>query len=302
VSSDSLSRTAYILTIHKNPDQVNKFIKQIVPEGKADVFIHIDFKYYNTLSKKIVKHPNVTILKESIDVKWGDISQVDATNILLKEVIATGNEYDYVCFRSGQDLLVKNGFKNFLLNNKSKIFMNAYYVDRKEPHAAFANVSWPISSRRLYLNPFHPNRLLRRVIQVFYGLGVNLFPNRNRLPENFSIYNGSNWFCIPIKVAKYIIKFLEENEWYYKAFENSLCPDEFFYQTIIMNSEFKSDVIDNNLMYIKFGETIKGRNNPITLKMEHIDIIKDSNKFFARKFDENIDKPVIDYFTNAVKM
>lgn len=46
-------------------------------------------------------------------------------------------------------------------------------------------------------------------------------------------------------------------------------------------------MVDNNLMYIKIGESLKGRNNTITLKMEHIDIIKNSNKYFARKFDEN---------------
>ena len=296
----SNTRTAYILTIHKNPEQVNKFIKQIVLDDHADVFIHIDKKYYNNLVNKIVKHSNVIILKESIDVKWGDITQVDATNLLLKEVISTGVEYDFVCFRSGQDLLVKNGFKEFLMENKEKIFMNAYLVNRKEPHAAFANVSWPISSRKLYLNPFHPNRIFRRVIQVCYGVGLNLFPNPNNLPDSYSIYNGSNWFCIPFKVVQYINRFLEENEWYYKAFKNSLCPDEFFYQTLIMNSEFKTDVIDNNLMYIKFGDTLKTRNNPITLKMEHISTIESSNEFFARKFDEAIDNEVIEYYSKAI--
>lgn len=300
--SNSIPRTAYILTIHKNPDQVNKFIKQIVSEDHADVFIHIDKKYYKELFSKILKHHNVKILKESIDVKWGDITQVDATNLLLKEVIATENDYDFVCFRSGQDLLVKNGFKDFLLKNRKKIFMNAYYVDRKEPHAAFTNVSWPRSSRKLYINPFHPNRIFRRAIQSLYGLGLNLFPNPNQLPEEYKIYNGSNWFCIPLEVAKYVIEFLEENQWYYEAFENSLCPDEFFYQTLIMNSSYKDDVIDNNLMYIKFGETLKERNNPITLKKHHIDTIKFSNKYFARKFDENVDKLVIEYFSNEVRM
>jgi hypothetical protein len=302
VSSKLIPRTAYILTIHKNPDQVNKFIKQIVVDDNADVFIHIDKKSYDNLFFKIVKHPNVKVLKESIDVKWGDITQVDATNLLLEEVISTGVKYDFVCFRSGQDLLVKNGFKGFLMENKEKIFMNAYSVNKNEPHAAFVNVSWPISSRRLYLNPFHPIRLFRRLIQVCYGVGLNLFPNPYNLPDSYSIYNGSNWFCLPLKVAKYINRFLKENEWYYKAFENSLCPDEFFFQTLIMNSEFKTDVIDNNLMYIKFGETLKGRNNPVTLGMEHIDIIKESNKFFARKFDENTDVLVIDYYSNEVRL
>jgi hypothetical protein len=295
------SRTAYILQIHKNPNQVNKFINQIISEEHADVFIHIDKKSYE-LNNKIIKSPRVKILNESIDVKWGDITQVDATLLLMKEVIATGNMYDFVVFRSGQDMLVKNGFTEFLSKNKNKIFMNAYHVGRKEPHAAFVNVKWPKSVRRLYINPFHPYRVLRRAISSLYGMGLNIFQNRNTLPKDFSIYNGSNWFCIPFEVAKYIVKFIDENKWYYEVFKNSLVPDEFFFQTLIMNSKYKTDVVNNNLMYIKFGESLKGRNNPITLKIEHVDIIKKSNEYFARKFDEDVDKVIIEYFSNEVRL
>ncbi|WML45805.1 beta-1,6-N-acetylglucosaminyltransferase [Neobacillus sp. PS3-40] len=301
-SNSNVLRTAYILQIHKNPSQVNKFIKQIVSEEHSDIYIHIDKKSYAEMYPKIVAHPNVKILHESIDVKWGDITQVDATILLMKEVIATGKDYDFICFRSGQDLLVKNGFKDFLLHNKNKIFMNAYRVDRHEPHAAFVNVSWPKAMRSLYNNPFHPYRVLRRCIAMLYGFGWNILPNGNQLPEGFSIYNGSNWFCIPLVVARYVIRFLDENKWYYEVFKNSLVPDEFFFQTLIMNSKFKANVVNDNLMYIKFSETLKGRNNPITLKIEHIDIIRKSNEYFARKFDEDVDKAVIGYFASQVKM
>jgi hypothetical protein len=296
------SRTAYILQIHKNPNQVNQFIKQIIAENHADVFIHIDKKNYDDIKSKIIRSPRVNILKETIDVSWGDISLVDSTILLFKEVIASGVNYDFVCSRSGQDLLVKNGFTDFLAENKGKIFMNAFRVRVNEPHAAFVNVSWPRRTRKLYLNPFHPNRILRRGLALLYSFGWNILPNRNPLPIEFSIYNGSNWFCIPLEVVKYIIQFLADNKWYYEAYKNSLVPDEFFFQTLLMNSKFKTDVVNENLMYIKFAETLKGRNNPITLTLEHIDVIKRSNEYFARKFDENVDKVVIDYFANQVKM
>lgn len=295
-------RTAYILQIHKNTEQVNKFIKQIIQDGHTDVFIHIDKKNFDDLNKKIIKNPNVFILEESIDVKWGDISQIDCTTLLLKKVLSSGNEYDFVCFRSGQDMLVKNGFKDFLMNNKDKIFMTAYHVNQKEPHAAFVNVIWPSPTRGLYNNPLHPYRILRRSIMSLYGMGLKLFPNRITLPKSYSLYNGSQWFCIPYTVTKYIVDFLDQNQWYYDAFKNSLCPDEFFFQTLIMNSRYKSKVVNKNLMYIKFGESLKSRNNPVTLKMEHVEVIRKSDEYFARKFDENVDKLVIDYFSNEIRM
>jgi hypothetical protein len=295
------TRTAFILLIHKNPDQVNKFIRQIISKDQADVFVHIDKKFLD-YKTKIVQSPRVYILPESIDVKWGDITLVDATLLLLKAVVESGNHYDFVCFRSGQDMLVKNGFMDFLAENKNKIFMNAYRVKDREPHAAFVNVTWPKAARRLYINPFHPQRILRRAIACLYSMGWNVLPNKNQFPKHFSIYNGSNWFSIPIDVATYILDFLDENKWYYETFRNSLVPDEFFFQTLIMNSKYRSDVVNHNLMYIKFGETIKSRNNPITLKMEHIEIIKRSNEFFARKFDESVDKLVIDFYSEKIRM
>ncbi len=35
-------KTAFILQIHKNPGQVNKFIHQLISNDQADVYIHID--------------------------------------------------------------------------------------------------------------------------------------------------------------------------------------------------------------------------------------------------------------------
>ncbi|WP_160726046.1 beta-1,6-N-acetylglucosaminyltransferase [Bacillus sp. USDA818B3_A] len=299
--SSKIARTAYILVIHKNPEQVNKFVKQLISKEYTDVYIHIDQKNPQ-LKAKMIKSPRVKVLNKSVAVRWGDITLVDATLLLLKEVIASGISYDFICFRSGQDMLVKKGFAEFLAENKNKIFMNAYRVQKREPHAAFVSVNWPEWSRQLYITPYHPYRLMRRGIAILYSMGVNISPNKYKLPENFSIYNGSNWFCIPLEVAKYIIKFVNKNEWYYEVFRNSLVPDEFFFQTLIMNSKYKNDVVNNNLMYIKFGKTVKTRNNPITLKMDNVETIKNSNEFFARKFDESVDNQVIDYYCKKISM
>jgi len=300
---DSLSKelsTAYILQIHKNPNQVNNFIKQILSTEQSDIYVHIDKKSYHLLHDKIFKNPRVTILRECVDVVWGDISQIDATLLLLREVLSSGKKYDFVCLRSGQDLLVKNGFGEHLKNNKYKIFMSAYYIGKRDAAASFVNVKWPKFTRQLIINPYHPYRLVRRIVALLYRLGLNLIPNSNKLPENYVIYEGSQWFCLPYNVAHFIIDFLENNKWFYKVFEESLVPDQFFFQTIIMNSKYKYDVVNDNLMYIKFGDDLKSRNNPITLKIEHIDTIKTSNQYFARKFDENVDNQVIEYYSNHV--
>lgn len=293
-------RTAFILQVHKNPNQINTFIKQIIDNKYADIYIHIDQKYYSDISNRIIKGDNIFILKNSIKVSWGDISQVDATLLLLQEVYKSGVDYDFICYRSGQDLIVRNNFKNFLQANLDKVFMSYREINIKDSVASFQRLNWFKSMRKQH-STYHPFKIGRRLLIDLYGLGINLRPNKNSLPNNYSLYHGSSWFTIPMLVLNYIIEFLEENPWYYKAFENALCPDEWFFQTLILNSNYKNFVENDNLIYIEWGTTLENRNSPINLSEEHIANIESSTCFFARKFDESFNNKVIDHFVNNYK-
>ncbi|MFJ5713891.1 beta-1,6-N-acetylglucosaminyltransferase [Neobacillus sp. NPDC093127] len=295
---NSSPRTAYIIQIHKNPDQVNKFIKQLISEEQADVFVHIDKRNYQNLKEGIVKSPFVKVLQQCGICEWGDISQVESTIRLLREVVASKGEYDFVCLRSGQDLLVKDGFKDFLINNKGKIFMTLGSVGRF--NSGLMEISWPKFMRKRYAS-FHPARFFRSIVLALYRKGINIFPNPYKLPNGYSLYKGSQWFTMPYDAAQYIVQFLDENEWFYKYFEHSLVPDQWFFHTLIMNSQYKTAVMDNNLLFLKWGETLSSQNSPQDLTSEDIQLIVKSNEYFARKFDENIDSTVINYFAEKVK-
>ncbi|WP_147533184.1 beta-1,6-N-acetylglucosaminyltransferase [Bacillus marasmi] len=294
---NSTPRTAYILQIHKNPDQVNRFIKQLITTEHADVFVHIDKKNTKIISGKIMKHPQVKILPISINCEWGDISQVDTTILLLREVLASKNDYDFVALRSGQDLIVKEGFKQFLTENTDRIFL--HYKKVSDENLGFMKINWPSFARKRYTSK-HPIRVYRRVLLNCYKRGINLAPNHNHWPKDYSFYKGSQWFTIPFPVAKYMIDFIDKNPWYYRFFEKTLVPDESFFHTLILNSPYKANVVNTNLMFLKWGETLSERNSPQNLTNEDVSLIEASNEFFARKFDEAIDGNVIEYFIKKV--
>lgn len=291
-------RTAYILQIHKNPEQVNTFIHQLISGDQADVFVHIDKKNYNEMYGKILIGPNITVLKDSVSCEWGDISQIDATLLLLKAVINSNNNYDYVCLRSGQDLLVKNGFKGFLDDQRGKVFISYRLLNKDE--LGLIKIKWPKITRKRYTTA-HPIRLYRRFLLSLYSKGFNVYPNNHTWPKEFQFYKGSQWFTLPFEVAKFIMDYLKNNDWYYQFFKDSLVPDESFFHTLIMNSPYKNKVVNNNLFYLKWGESLSGRNSPQDLTIQDYKLIDESNLFFARKFDENIDKLVIEYYANHVK-
>lgn len=291
-------RTAYILQIHQNPNQVNQFINQLISEEQADVYVHIDQKVFAQINGKLVKSPHVIVLKETVACEWGDISQVDATILLLREVLDSKKEYDFVCLRSGQDLLVKNGLKCYFTQHKKKTFLNYRMIHEKD--LGLMMIRWPKITRKRYTNA-HPIRIFRRILLILYSKGINIFANTNSWPQEYTFYKGSQWFSMPYEVARYIVHFLNENQWYYKFFENTLVPDESFFHTLIMNSPYCSDVINNNLLFIKWGETLSERNSPQNLTSEDIKRIEESDQFFARKFDENVDPTVTEHFAQKAK-
>lgn len=82
----------------------------------------------------------------------------------------------------------------------------------------------------------------------------------------------------------YLIKFVNNNPYYYRFFKNSFIPDEIFFNTIIMNSPFKFNVENNLLRYVDWE---RGPEFPRSLRIEDYDRIVDSNMMMARKFDKD---------------
>lgn len=75
-------------------------------------------------------------------------------------------------------------------------------------------------------------------------------------------------------------------------------PDEFLFNSLIMNSPFRSNISEKkNLRYIDWSE---GNASPKVLKMEDFEKVINSNCFIARKFDENVDKEIIEKIISEI--
>ena len=109
------------------------------------------------------------------------------------------------------------------------------------------------------------------------------------------LYKGTQWFGITSELRDYIIEYLQDNEWYIKAFKNSLCGDEIFFHTIIYNSKFRENIYQDydksNICYqaLRYIDWKTGPDYPRILNENDFEKIKDTECIFARKFDENLD-------------
>jgi hypothetical protein len=289
-------KKAFMLMIHKNPYQVNYLLNQLLEDGSSDIYIHIN-KLNRNIEEKLLKHKNIYILEDCVDVYWGDIGLTKAMLILLNAVLKSGKYYDFVSFKTGQDLVISNGLNKHLLNNSNKIFMDARQVPKNDYTYAHIAIKWPKFAKRLY-DGFQVARLLRTSLIHLNKIGINFSPNPYKLPNNFNLYWGRTWFTIPFNVAKYIVDFVDDNPWYFRIFENALVPDELFFQTIIMNSPYSEEVLNDNLTY----ENKIINNHPSIFTEVDIIKIEKSGKYFARKFDLSVDQKVIQFYVNKIKV
>lgn len=69
-----------------------------------------------------------------------------------------------------------------------------------------------------------------------------------------------------------------------RFFKFSWAPDEFLFQTILLNSPFTSQLINENCHYYKHPPQTP---SPKTFLLEDIEDILSSDRLYARKFDMN---------------
>jgi hypothetical protein len=283
-------KKAYLLMIHKNPDQVNCLLKQLLTDEYTDIYIHIN-KLNRNIENQLLKHKNINVLKECVEVYWGDVGITNAMLLLLNAVVNSGKQYDFVSFKTGQDLIINGGIDTFLLHNKNKIFMDVRHIPKNDIRYAHIAIKWPNFTKRLY-DGLQPERIIRLTLLKLYKIGINFIPNPYKLPNDYKLYWGRTWFTIPFEVVNYIVDFVKENPWYYKIFQNGLVSDELFFQTIIMNSAYSNNVVNDNLTCVnKFKN-----NHPIIFTENDIEYLENSNKFFARKFDISVNEKSVMYF------
>ena len=285
-------KIAYMIQAHKNFEQI-KFLVESLLYKQNGIFIHIDKKndkLYRKLKDYYINNDNVNIIDNRVSVNWSGFSQIKATINLMKAIEKEDEIYDYISFISGQDYPIKSSeyIDEYLEKNKGKNFIEYDNIGRYE---------WRIKRYSIFTEFPNNRKIYIRVLDKVLRICQNILPKRKNL-KNMDLYIGSQWFTIDYECMKYILKFIKLNDGrYIKDFKYTACPDEHFFQTIVMNSKYKVSVINNNLRYIDWSE---GNNSPKTLSIKDINQILKSDKLIARKFDIDIDKEILQTLTNII--
>lgn len=91
--------------------------------------------------------------------------------------------------------------------------------------------------------------------------------------------------------------YLKSHPEYIRFYRNVNCPDESFFQTLLMNSPYKNKRAD----YLHYVDWSEGGNNPKVLKIEDLENLMASDKLMARKLDTEVDSRIIDEIKGVIK-
>jgi Core-2/I-Branching enzyme len=279
-------RIAFFILMHCRPEQAVRLIERL--DSPSSMFVvHVDRRAAPGVNRYIrgwgAERSRVHLARRYV-TRHSGFGLVAATLECMRTALQSGEAFDYAILLSGQDYPIKPlQYIREFPSMRRKQFIESFRLDennRWSTHAgaeqAMNRISWyclPIRGRRLHI------------------------PMRRRVPLGLHPYGGSQWWCLSRDCIAYIDGFVSKNPQVLRFFRHVYIPDECFFQTIVSNSHFGSEVVDY-LHYIDW--TRPNPHYPRTLDATDFERIQLSTKLFARKFDTARDQRILDLIDREI--
>ena len=277
----------YAIICHKFTEPLLFTVKTLLQSPRSRIVLHIDAKTSNDDVVKIQsalgehKHLYYIPKSQSIDVRWGSVSQIEVMLLLLRS--AQCYDYQYFSLISGDDIPLSS-------NASREQFFKQAYLKQTEfmGYNSIHNATQRLEIKYLPFLYQKDHSILGKMRRKFFLMYAQFFRKQDisHLPE---LYKGSTWFSLTGEAVSYILNYIDQHPTYFKAFEHSLCGDEVFFQTILFNSPFRSYIygIDDNLpdceMGARYIDWVSGPSYPRELNQTDFEKMKRSGLLFARK-------------------
>lgn len=291
-----IKKHAYLIMAHNKFDMLCHLL-ELLDDERNDIFVHIDLKAQNIPYDKMkhsVKKSRLTFVNR-VNAVWGDYTLVECEMELLKSAVAN-DEYQYLHLLSGLDLPIKSQdeIHSFFDLHNGEEFLDIETQENDRYIRSRCRYYWLFQH---YIGR-HSKKSIFRLLE---GLNVRIQRTLkvNRIPEQIEIKKGTQWFSITGDLAKYIVDYEKVIK---KHFKHTFCADEVFLQTIVYNSDFRSHLFNPKDKEPTSRRLIDwNRGNPYVFRIEDMDMIKDSNCLFGRKFDNEVDADIINEIDKMVK-
>lgn len=294
----TMSKHAILITAYKNYNQLETLINCF--DRNFEIFIHIDKKSKITAKEvsQLRQLDHVEVVEQQYTVNWGGFNHVKCI-LYLCERAMKNPEISHFHLISGSDFPIKSTgqFKIFFEGNKNA-YIDCFSIpfvgwsqengglDRLDYYSLFDT----LDSRKIW-----QKKLLKKVIywQKKYHI------KRSWPAQMPKLYAGSTWWSLERDTIAYVLDFIATNHYFAKRFKYTFCAEEFFFQTILMNSDFKDRIQNTNLRFIDWN--YKNGSNPSILDETDFEAILSSKAFFARKIEYPISDILVTKLIKSIR-
>lgn len=264
-------RQVILIHAHKDLAQLNALVEQLL-DDEFLIYVNVDAKSAIDVA---ALHPSARLVRPRIAIHWGDFSQVQATLNSMRQVVAEAGVFDKLLFLSAQDfpLLPNRRLKQALAALADYELLDCVPVG---PHG------WSCAERFQYFHRDGGGKLAvlacRLANRAMRAGGV-----RRAMVNGWQPWGGSSWWTLSRDCVRAIVGQVRDDPAIVRFFRTVSCPDEMFFQTLVMNSQFRARVLSNNCRHIQWQAG--GARNPKVLDESDFDAIRASGAHFCRKLD-----------------
>lgn len=284
---------AYLIIVHHEFEILQKLIYAL-DDYRNDIYVHFDRKI-SDIPKMEVSKAGYFVIEERIDVKWGDISQIQSEYVLFEAAIKNGI-YDYYHLLSGVDMPLKsqNEIHTFFEVNKGYEFIGYVQGDISK------EIDRKVRRYHLFPKSYRSNKRISHTLQRILRALFLRFQFLIGLKRNSDIEfkKGTSWVSITGDLVKYIIKNKDD---VMQRYRNTFCADEIFLHTLCWNSEFRNKIYDIHNEERGCKRLIGWKNGKIEdWQDKDYNMLIKNDSLFARKFSSS-HPTVVDKILNFVK-
>jgi hypothetical protein len=263
-------RQVILIHAHKDLEQLNALVGLLVDDAFL-IYVNVDAKSAIDVA---ALHPAARLVLPRIDIRWGEFSQVEATLHSLRQIVGQAGAFDKLVFISAQDfpLLPNRALRQQLAALAGRELIDCVPVGPQ---------GWSCAERYQY---FHGGAggaaaLACRVANRLLRLGGR----RRAMVHGWQPWGGSSWWTISRACAGMIVRRVAADPAIARFFRTVACPDELFFQTLVMNSPFRPRVQFDNFRHIEWAAP--GARNPRVLDAGDFAKLRASRAHFCRKLD-----------------
>ncbi len=281
-------RHAILITAYKGLPNLARMVRCLGP--KAEVFIHLDHKVRVVQADMDALRaiPTVKLLSRKFRVNWGSSAHIKAI-LHLAEQALRDPDVGYLHLISGSDhpLLPWERFEAFMEERCGQEFLEHFPL----PTRFWRNGGL---DRITHWHPLdtidirEPHRSAWMDVLLRWQVRLGVQRSLRGLPP---LYGGSTWWSLSRGCVAHVLDRLEREPRLLRRFRHTRCGEEILMQTLVMDSPYAANVVNDNLRHIDWHA--RNGSAPAVLDLSDLPALSVSGKLFARKLESPVSEGLI---------